>query len=292
MGETRKFEFLEVRVLNFKMTRENKIIVFKNAKIRRTWYKSDWWFCIVDIIQALTDSQSPNNYLRNLRRRDQEFKNTFDKGGGQFDPPLRLDIETAGGNQKVYCWNTQGIFRLIQSIPSKKAEPFKLWLAKVGQERIDEIENPQLAQERMKKLYEEKGYSKDWIDKRLRGIAIRQNLTDEWKDRGVKESKDFAILTNQIHQATFNIPIKEHKKLKNLPKKSKANLRDNMTDLELIFSMLGERATTEITQSKNSQGFDKLKEDANKGGNIAKNARLELEKTTKKKVVSQQNLLK
>jgi len=265
--------------------KDNKLIVFDDKNIRRTWFNDEWWYVVVDIIEVLTNSKNPSGYLKDIRRRDEGFA----KGWGQIATPL--SFETKGGVQKLNCVSTKGTFRLIQAIPSLKAEPFKQWLAQLGQDRIDEIENPELAQNRIKEYYELKGYPKDWIDKRLRGIAIRQDLTDEWEKRGINESRDFAILTNEISKATFGIGIKEHKDLKNIPEKSKINLRDHMTDLELIFNMLGERATTEITQTKDSKGFNELSGDAKKGGNIAKNARLELEKETNKKVISNDNYL-
>ncbi|PIY60207.1 phage antirepressor protein, partial [Candidatus Woesearchaeota archaeon CG_4_10_14_0_8_um_filter_47_5] len=201
------------------------------------------------------------------------------------------EVETKGGKQRMNCANTKGVFRIIQSIPSKRAEPFKLWLAKLGQERIEEIENPELAQDRVKEYYELKGYPKDWIDKRLRGIAVRQDLTDEWKQRGIEKQKDFAILTNEIHEATFDISIQNHKELKNLPKKSKTNLRDHMTDLELIFTMLGEASTTEIAKKRDSQGFVENKLAAEEGGKIAGDARKKLELKTSDKIVGKENFL-
>jgi hypothetical protein len=263
----------------------NKLIVFEDKKIRRTWFNDDWYYVIEDIIYALTESNDPKQYIQKLKSRDEFLK----QGWVQF--VRTLEVKTKGGRQNMNCANTKSIFRIIQSIPSKRAEPFKLWLAQLGQERIDEIENPELAQNRVKEYYELKGYPKDWIDKRLRGIAIRQELTNEWKKRGIEEKKDFAILTNEIHTAIFDIPIKKHKVIKNIPKQSKINLRDHMTDLELIFSMLGERATTEITQTQNIKGFNNLKIASKKGGNISKKARLELEKETGKKVLSKDNNL-
>ena len=223
--------------------KDNKLIVFEDKRIRRTWHDKDWYYVIEDIVYAITESKNPKDYINKIKKRDFGLF----EGWGQI--VHTLEVETKGGKQRMNCANTKGIFRIIQSIPSKRAEPFKQWLAKLGQERIEEIENPELAQNRFKEYYELKGYPKDWIDKRLRGIAIRQDLTDEWKQRGVEKQRDFAILTNEIHEATFNIPIQKHKEFKNLPKKSKINLRDHMTDLELIFTMLGERATTEITQT-------------------------------------------
>ncbi len=201
-----------------------------------------------------------------------------------------MQTET-GKKRKTLAGNTQDIFRLIQSIPSKKAEPFKRWLAKIGKERLDEIENPELAQERMKEIYEKKGYPKDWIDKRLRGIAIRQNLTDEWKDRGIEKQLDFAILTAEIAKATFGMTPSEYKNLKNLPKKSKVNLRDHMDDLELIFTMLGERVTTEISKKEKPDTFTQNKKVAKRGGKVAGNARKETEKELGRSVISKQNYL-
>ena len=267
------------------MDKDKALVVFQDKRIRRTWHNEDWYYVIEDIVFALTESKNPKDYLNKLKIRDLELS----EGWGQI--VHTLGVETTGGNQRMNCANTKGIFRIIQSIPSKRAEPFKLWLAKLGQERIEEIENPELAQDRVKEYYELKGYPKDWIDKRLRGIAVRQDLTDEWKTRGIEERRDFAILTNEIHEATFDISIQTHKELKNFPKQSKANLRDHMTDLELIFTMLSERATTEITKTQDAKGFDQLKIASKKGGNIAKNARLELEEETGKKVLSKDNYL-
>lgn len=267
------------------MSQETAIVMFKEKEIRRTWHNEQWWFAIIDVIAALTDSVDPSRYLKDMRRRDQELS----KGWGQIATPL--SVETAGGKQRLNCANTEGIFRIIQSIPSPKAEPFKLWLAQVGYERIQEIENPELAQERMKQLYEQKGYPKDWIDKRLRGIAIRQNLTDEWQDRGISSQKDYAILTAEISKATFGMTPSEYKQYKNLPSKSKANLRDHMTDLEIIFTMLGEKMTTEISVVEKPEGLIENKKVARRGGNVAGNARKDAEKELGKSVISRNNHL-
>ncbi len=265
----------------------SKIIVFEDKRIRRTWFNEEWYYSIIDIVLVLTDSLDSKDYWYRLKKR------YFEETGIQLSTYCRqLKIEASDGKKYLTdCASTKNVFRIIQSIPSKRAEPFKQWLAQLGQERIEEIENPELAQDRAKSYYEMKGYPKDWIDKRLRGIAIRQDLTQEWKNRGIEEKKDFAILTNEIHKAVFDKSIKEHKDYKKIPEKSKANLRDYMTDLELIFNMLGEKATTEITQVKDSKGFIELKKDANKGGSIAKNARIELEKETGKKVLSEKSNL-
>jgi hypothetical protein len=203
-----------------------------------------------------------------------------------------LKLKAPDGKKRVTdCSNTKGVFRIIQSIPSKKAEPFKQWLAQLGKERLDEIENPELAQARMKELYEKKGYPKDWIDKRLRGIAIRQNLTDEWKGRGIEKQQDFAILTAEISKATFDMTPGEYKEFKNIPAKSNINLRDNMDDLELIFTMLGERVTTEISKKEKPDTFNRNKNVAKRGGNVAGNARKETEKELGRSVISKKNYL-
>jgi DNA-damage-inducible protein D len=256
------------------------LIVFQDKNIRRVRHNEEWWFVAVDIIGVLTDSADPKGYLKDMRRRDESFA----QGWGQIATPL--SIQTPGGKQNINCVSTKGALRLVQSIPSKRAEPFKQWLARVGYERIEEINNPELAQNRAKKYYELKGYPKEWIDKRIRGIAIRQNLTEEWKNREVKEGKEFAILTNEISKATFNKDVNEYKKLKGL---DNHNLRDHMDDWELILTMVGEKATTDLTISKDNQGFHECKETAKEGGNIAGNTRKELERKLGKTLVSDKN---
>jgi len=270
------------------MIENTKIAIFQKKDIRKTIYENEWWFVINDIIAALTDSKDPAQYFKRMKTRDEELRKLTGKGGVQFVPPLKLNIETIGGKQKMYCWNTEGVFRLIQSIPSPKAEPFKRWLAKTGYERVQEIEDPELATKRTRALYQAKGYSADWIEKRMRGITIRDELTDEWKNRGAKEQIGYAILTAEISKATFGMTPKEYKQLKQLKRE---NLRDHMTDLELIFSMLGERATTEITQTQDSQGFKNLKKDAKEGGKIAGDAKKALENKTGKNVATKNNYL-
>lgn len=264
---------------------QNKLVVFQNKNIRRIWQDEEWFYSVVDIIEVLTDSPTPRQYWGKVK--DREFTKL------QLSPIwVQLKLEAKDGKKyKTDCVNTKDAFRLIQSIPSKKAEPFKQWLAQVGKERLDEIENPELAQERMKEIYEQKGYPKNWIDKRLRGIAIRQNLTDEWKERGIKEHRDYAILTAEISKATFGMTPSEYKTFKNLPAKSKANLRDNMDDLELIFSMLGERVTTEISKKEKPETFGKNKKVAQRGGKVAGNALKETEKELGRAVSSKQNFL-
>lgn len=267
------------------MSKDSAIVIFKEKTIRRTWHNDQWWFAVVDVVVCLTDSVNPTEYIKKMRLRDKELA----KGWGQIVTPLAF--ETKGGRQKINCANTEGILRIIQSIPSAKAEPFKLWLAQVGYERIQEIEDPELAQERMKQLYEQKGYSRDWIDKRLRGIAIRQNLTDEWQERGIDNQKDYAILTAEISKATFGMTPSEYKQHKNLSAKSKANLRDHMTDLELIFTMLGEKMTTEISAAEKPEGLTENKKVAHRGGKVAGNARVDAEKELGKSVISRDNYL-
>lgn len=266
------------------MTDPNKIIVFQDKKIRRTWFNDEWFYSVVDIIEALTDSPTPRQYWGKVK--DREFI--------QLELSqiwVQLKLKAADG--KYYntdCVNTKNAFRLIQSIPSKKAEPFKQWLAQLGKERIEEIENPELAQNRVKEYYELKGYPKEWIDKRLRGMTIRQELTDEWKKRGAEEQKDFVILTNEISKATFGKTVGEYKEFKRL-KKPNQNLRDHMTDWELILNMIGEKATTDITITKDAKGFSKLKQTAKEGGNIAKNTRKELEQKIGKSIISKDNYM-
>ncbi|MEK6939085.1 MAG: Bro-N domain-containing protein [Nanoarchaeota archaeon] len=264
------------------MDQNKSLALFEGQQIRRIWHKEEWWFVIEDAVFALTNSANPRGYIKDMRRRDE----LLSQGWGQIATPL--PIPTAGGLQNINCANTEGLFRIIQSIPSLKAEPFKLWLAKVGYERIKEIENPELAQERMKQLYEQKGYSKEWIDKRLRGVAIRQELTEEWKDRGIIRSVEYAILTNEISKATFGKSVEEYKILKNL---NRENLRDHMDDLELIFTMLGEKVTTEITKKDEVRGLVPCQDAAQRGGKVAGKARLETEKEIGKLVVSEENYL-
>ena len=259
-----------------------KIALFKGKKIRKTLFQNEWWFVVNDVVEALTDTTNVTDYIKKFRQRDEELS----KGWGQIVTPL--SIPTEGGPQKMNCANTEGVFRIIQSIPSPKAEPFKRWLAKVGYERVQEIENPELATKRTRILYKLKGYPEDWIEKRMRGIAIREELTDEWQKRGAKEQKDYEILTAEISKATFGITPSEYKKAKGLKRE---NLRDHMDDFELIFTMLGERSTTEIHKIENSKGVPKLKQDAKRGGNIAGIAKKQLEKEIGRPVVSKENFL-
>lgn len=271
---------------NLPISSADRIVVFQEKAIRRVWHENEWWFSVQDVVAVLTDSPNPADYIKKIRLRDKELS----QGWGQFVTPLRL--ETEGGIQRGNCANTEGLFRIIQSIPSPKAEPFKRWLAKVGYERVQEIENPELASSRARELYQSKGYPQAWIEKRLRSIAIRGELTDEWKMRGVQEGREYSILTAEIAKATFGITPTEHQKLKRLDKvKTGNNLRDHMTDLELIFTMLGEAGTTEIARKKNAQGFNDNSKAAKEGGVVAGNARKELEAKTGTPVISRQNYL-
>lgn len=269
----------------------SKIAIFRQKTIRKRLYQGEWWFVINDVVAALTNSVDPAQYFKKMRTRDKELANLIkavEKGVVQFAPPLALEFDTEGGRQKMLSWHTEGIFRLVQSIPSKKAEPFKRWLARVGYERVQEIENPELAQKRMKSLYRIKGYDDKWIERRVRGMAIRQELTDEWQKRGVEGEQNYAILTSEISQATFGLTPSQYKKLKGLKRE---NLRDHMTDLELLFTQLGEAATTEIARTEDKIGFSENQDAARRGGKIAGNARRQLEQETKKSVISQQNYL-
>ncbi len=259
---------------------QNKIVVFQEKQIRRVWHNGEWWFAIVDVVEVLTDSKNSSGYIKDMRRRDPELA----KGWGQIATPL--SVETTGGKQKLNCANTQGIFRIIQSIPSPKAEPFKLWLAQVGYERIQEIENPELAAERARQYYRDLGYDEKWIETRLQTIAIRGQLTDEWRTRGVQEGKEYSILTAEISKATFGLAPSEYMQVKGLQRE---NLRDHMTNLELIFTMLGEEQTKQEAISSDAQGFPENKEAAKKGGRAAGKALNAFEDETGKKVVTQAN---
>ena len=262
---------------------KTSIRFFENIPVRAVWDEesSKWWFCATDIAEALTKSKNPRSYWNAIKRRKSELSTICRQ--------LKL-LSSDGKRYSTDCANVKSLLRIIQSIPSPKAEPFKQWLAQVGYERMQEIENPELAQKRMKELYEKKGYPKDWIDKRLRGIAIRQNLTDEWKERGITKEKDFAILTAEISKATFGLTPSEYKNVKGLTKKNQ-NLRDHMTDLELIFTMLGERVTTEISQQEKPEDFEGNKDVARRGGNVAGVARKETEKELGHSVISSENFL-
>jgi hypothetical protein len=261
---------------------DTKLVVFQSKEIRRALHNNEWWFVVEDVVLALIDSKDPKQYIQRMKQRDPEL------GKGWVQIVHTLSIETAGGLQRMLCANTEGLFRIIQSIPSPKAEPFKRWLAKIGYERVQEIENPELATARTRELYRAKGYSEAWIEKRMRGIAVRAELTEEWKNRGVNGEPEYAILTAEISKAAFGMTPTEYKQHKGLQRE---NLRDHMTDLELIFSMLGEAATTEIARKQDVQGFPENRVAARKGGRIAGEAREKLEIETGDKVVTAENFL-
>jgi len=265
------------------MDTNNAIIVFQGKNIRRIWLNDEWWFSVIDVIGALTQTDRARKYWSDLKVKLIEEGFEVSEKIGQ----LKLTAED-GKLRPTDCANTKNMFRIIQSIPSPKAEPFKQWLAQVGYDRVQEIENPELAQKRMKEIYKAKGYSDDWIEKRVRGIAIRDELTDEWKKRGLQEEKDYAILTAEISKATFGMTPSEYKKFKGLKKE---NLRDHMDDLELIFAMLGERVSTEITRKEDAQGYTQVENAAKRGGRVAGNARKETEHELGRQVVSKGNYL-
>lgn len=260
------------------------IKLFESRQVRTIWSEAErkWYFVVTDVIQVLTDTSNASDYIKKMRRRDTTLSQAWTSLIKKFE------FETDGGRQELNCANAQALLRIIQSIPSPKAEPFKLWLAQVGNERLQEIENPELASQRTRELYKLKGYPDDWIEKRMRSIAIREELTEEWSNRGVKEQKNYAILTAEISKATFGVTPAQHKKVKGLRRE---NLRDHMNDLELIFSMLGEASTTAIVKTRNPQGFGENRSIAKQGGSVAGKARKDLEKKTGKKVVSPHNYL-
>jgi hypothetical protein len=265
------------------MVPEKALVVFQDKKIRRVWHENQWFFSVVDTVQALTESPNPRNYWNMIKSREK------DAGIELYTNCVQLKLPSSDGKQyETDCANTQSMFRIIQSIPSPKAEPFKQWLATVGYERVQEIENPELAQTRMREIYHAKGYSDEWIEKRVRGIAVRDELTSEWKKRGVDETTEFAILTSEITKATFGMTPSKYKEFKRLRKE---NLRDHMNDLELIFTMLGEASTTKIAKNKDAQGFVENKSAANEGGTVAGIARKELEKRIGEKVSTPENYL-
>ena len=262
---------------------QNKLVVFQEKNIRRIWHNEEWWFSVSDVVETLTETKDVRQYIKKMRKRDESLNTNW----GTICTPLQL-IAKDGKKRKTNCANTEGIFRIIQSIPSAKAEPFKQWLAKVGYERIQEIENPELAAERARQYYRDLGYNDNWIEKRLQSIEIRGKLTDEWKARGVQKGLEYAILTAEISRASFGMTPSEYKKLKGLKRE---NLRDHMTDLELIFTMLGETQTRIEAIDKDAHGFDENKEAARKGGKAAGKALDAFEEETQQKVVSDSNFL-
>ena len=257
---------------------DNELALFEEKEIRKTWKDNKWYFSVEDVVYALTDSKDPKQYINKLRKRDELL------GQGWVQIVHTLKMNTNGGKQKVNCADTEGILRIIQSIPSPKAEPFKRWLAMVGSERIEEINNPELAMNRMKLLYEKKGYSKSWIEQRERGIITRHNLTDEWRTRGAQIGKDYAILTNEIYNSGFGISAKEYKKIKGIHESK--NLRDSMSNIELALTNLGEATAVEFHQNNDSYGLDELKSDMRKAGNVLKTAKNEIENELDRPVVT------
>lgn len=262
------------------MDEQDKIIVFQEKQIRRVWHNNEWYFSVIDVIEVLTETSNPTDYLKKMRKRDEELKSFIGTNCPQ------VAVEGTGGKRKTLVANTQSLFRIIQSIPSRNAEPLKLWLAKVGYERVQEIENPELAAERARQYYRDLGYDDKWIETRLQSIAIRGQLTDEWKNRGVKEGTEYAILTAEISKATFGLAPTDYKQIKGL---SRENLRDHMTNLELIFTMLGEESTKQVSVKKDARGFNENKKAAIEGGKAAGNALEAYEKSSGDKVVTSQN---
>lgn len=261
------------------------IKLFESKQVRSVWNEEEqkWYFSVQDVIELLTDSLDVKQYIKKMLSRDEHLKSNW----GTICTLVEMKAAD-GKRRKVQSSDVKGLLRIIQSVPSAKAEPFKLWLAQVGADRLDEIENPELAAQRTRELYKLKGYPDEWIEKRMRSIAIREELTGEWNEREINDQKDYAILTAEISKATFGVTPSEHKHIKGLKSQ---NLRDHMTDLELIFSMLGEASTTEIVKTQNPIGFDENKRVAKRGGDIAGNARKELEQSTGKKVVTPGNFL-
>jgi DNA-damage-inducible protein D len=262
--------------------KDNKIVVFEGRQIRKAFHGGEWWFSIIDVIEVLVGGDRPRKYWSDLKKKlaAEGYSEVSEKIG-------QLKMTAPDGKQRFTdCAGTETLFRIIQSIPSPKVEPLKRWLARVGKERIDEIENPELAMGRMQELYEKKGYPKEWIDKRLRGIAVRQDLTDEWKDRGARTTLEYAILTNEIMQGAFGLNVEDYKQVKSLERE---NLRDHMTDIELILTMLAEATTTELHRDRDSQGMMPLSKDARDGGAVAGRTRKDIEGQTGKPVVTAAN---
>ncbi len=267
------------------MTKLTAIKLFETKQVRSIWdtEKERWYFSIVDVVEILTDSPNPRDYWYRIKQREKISGIELSTICRQF----KLAAQD-GKLRETDCADTEGLLRIIQSIPSPKAEPFKLWLAQVGYERLKEIENPELAAKRMRELYKAKGYSDEWIEKRVRGIAIRDELTNEWQKRGVKEQVEYSILTAEISRATFGMTPSEYKELKGL-EKQRDNLRDHMTDLELIFTMLGEASTTEIARNRDAQGYGENLDAALEGGTVAGSARKDLERKSGKRVSTREN---
>lgn len=264
------------------MEQDNKIELFQDKEIRKVWHNEEWYFVIVDILEVLTNTKNAKQYWKDLKKRDPQL----DKGGVKISTPLLVD--TKGGKQQLNCANTEGVFRIIMSVPSPKVEPLKMWLAEQGRRTIEETENPELLTERQIAIYKAKGYSDEWIERRIEATKARNRLTGEWKSRGITEQKDFSILTATIAKGTFGLTPSEHAALKNIENK---NLRDHMTPLELIFTALGEETTRLLSIQKDTQGYNENYEAASEGGIITGKARENYEKNMNIKVVSQENFL-
>lgn len=265
--------------------KDSKLALFEGRQIRKAFHEGEWWFSIIDVVEVLVGGDRPRKYWNDLKKKlaTEGYSEVSEKIG-------QLKMTAPDGKQRFTdCASTETLFRIIQSIPSPKVEPLKRWLARVGKERIDEIENPELAMARMQELYEKKGYPKEWIDKRLRGIAVRQDLTDEWRNRGAQTTLEYAILTNEIMQGAFGLKVDEYKQVKGLERE---NLRDHMTDIELILTMLAEATTTELHRDRNSDGMAPLKRDAQDGGAVAGRTRKDIEAQTGKPVISGDNFKK
>ncbi|HOW29075.1 MAG TPA: Bro-N domain-containing protein [archaeon] len=266
----------------------NQIEVFEDKNIRRMWHQEDWWYSVVDVVRALTESSEPKRYWSDLKiKLKEEGSEVVTTNNQLYGKIVQLKLQSSDGKfYETDCANLEGIFRIIQSIPSKKAEPFKLWLARVGNQRIKEIIDPELAINRARNIWLQKGYDEQWIQQRMLGQEIRNKLTNYWKNHEIKTPEEYAILTNIIHQEWSDLTVKEHKKLKGI---DKDNLRDHMTDAEIIFTALAELSTRKVAESTKSTGFTENKESGIIGGGIAKNARKELESKTYQKVVTKDN---
>jgi prophage antirepressor-like protein len=262
---------------------QSQVALFEQKSIRRVWYEGEWWFSVVDVVAVLTDSADPKQYMKRMRTRDFEL----DVNWGTICTPVEITGKD-GKVRKITCSKAQGLFRIIQSIPSPKAEPFRQWLARVGHERLQEIRDPELAMKRMRKLYARKGYPKDWIDRRIQGIEARQDLTTEWAQRGAKVGLEYAILTDEIMKGAFEMGVKKYKDFKSA---GKDNLRDHMTDMELLLTTLAETTTTKLHRKRDSRGFPKLKVDASDGGNVAGKTRKHIEKLMGGPVVTREKFL-
>lgn len=261
------------------MTKKQEIKIFEDKKVRTVWDSEteQWYFCVADVVEVLTDSKNPTDYIKKMKKRDPSLA----EGWGQIVTPL--SVQTAGGKQRVNCATQQGLFRIIQSIPSHKAEPFKIWMAQVASQRLDQMQDPELSIEQAIADYKRLGYSDKWINSRVKGIEVRKELTDEWDRAGVKQGQQYALLTDIITREWSGMTTRQYKQYKGLKKE---NLRDNMTNVELALNMLAEASTTEISKQKNPRGFAESAKIAKEGGSVAKAARKQLESKTGKSAIS------